>query len=94
MRPATSRITPSVHVPIVCSWSRGKTTTSIAPCRSSSVTTAIVAFAFVTTVRLPVTTPPTTTRCPSSDSSFRSPEYAVTKWPIRSATSPSGWSDR
>ena len=30
--------------------------------------------AFVTTVRTPVTMPPTTTRCPSSDSSFRSPE--------------------
>ena len=58
----------------VSSYRRGKTTTSIAPWRSSRVTIAIVARAFVTTIRTPVTIPPTTTRCPSSDSSRRSPE--------------------
>ena len=49
-------------------------TTSTEPWRSSSVATAIVERVFVITVRTPVTTPPTTTRWPSSDSSLSSPE--------------------
>ena len=53
---------------------RGKTTTSIEPWRSSTVTMAIVSWRLVMTVRRPVTMPPTTTRWPSSDSSRRSPE--------------------
>ena len=56
--------------------------------------TAIVALAFVMTVRRPVTMPPMTTRWASSDSSPRSPEYAVTYAPTLSATSPIGWSER
>ena len=51
---------------------------------------AIVDFDFVITIRIPVTMPPRTTRWPSSDSSLRSPEYAVTNSPTRSATSPIG----
>ena len=46
------------------------------------------------TVRKPVTIPPITTRWPSSDSSFRSPLYAVTNAPTCSATSPIGCSER
>ena len=73
---------------------RGKTTTSIVPCRSSIVAIAICSFFLVMTVRTPVTMAPTTTRCPSSDSSLRSPEYAVTYCPTCSATSPMGCSER
>ncbi len=38
------------------------------------VAMAIVSWRLVMTVRMPVTMPPTTTRCPSRDSSRRSPE--------------------
>ena len=69
---------PPSRSPTVCSYIRGKTTTSIVPWRSSSVAIPIVDFDFVITVRKPVTIPPITTRWPSSDSSFRSPLYAVT----------------
>ena len=48
--------------------------TSSVPWRSSTVATPIVCFDFVMIVRKPVTIPPTTTRCPSSDSSLKSPE--------------------
>ena len=55
-------------------WSFGKMTTSMDPCRSSRVATAIVDRDFVMMVRTPVTTPPMTTRWPSSVSSLSSPE--------------------
>ena len=73
-RPATSRIAPSAKVAPLVAYIRGKTTTSTVPCRSSNVATAIVSLARVVTVRSPVTMPPSTTRCPSSDSSLRSLE--------------------